>query len=169
MQVILFQNIEKLGMQGDVVNVANGYFRNYLGPRGIAVEATEATLRRLEMKRKKLKAEAEQQLNEAETIAQRLAAVELNFVEKATDKERLFGSISAGDIAEKLTEAGYAVERRQVALPEPIKTVGAHKVKIKLHSHVMTEIKVVVEAEGAAETTATEAPGVSSAAEDTQA
>lgn len=149
MQVILFQNIAKLGMQGDVVNVANGYFRNYLGPSQIAVEATPGNLRRLEAKCKKLKVEAEKQVKAAEDIGSRLADIPILFVMKATkDGEKLFGSVHDRDIAAKLTEAGFECERRQVLLSESIKTVGTHTVKIRLHTHVTANVTVTVEPEG---------------------
>lgn len=146
MQVILFQNVERLGMQGDVVNVASGYFRNYLGPRGIAIEASPNTLARLEAKRVKMRAEAERQVGEASAIAKQLKDVQLKYVMKATpDGARLFGSVSALDIAEKLHELGFTtIERRQVALHEPIKTVGTYTVKIKLIGNVDAAISVAV-------------------------
>lgn len=151
MQVILFQNVERLGMQGDVVNVAAGYFRNYLGPRGIAVEASQSTLTRLEAKRAKMRAEAERQIGEADAIARQLKDVQLKYVMKTTpDGTRLFGSVSAGDIADKLQGLGFkTIERRQVALHEPIKSVGAHTVKIKLLGSVESHVTVNVAAENA--------------------
>lgn len=151
MQVILFQNVERLGMQGDVVNVAAGYFRNYLGPRGIAVEASQGTLTRLEAKRAKMRAEAERQIGEAGAIARQLKDVQLKYVMKTTpDGTRLFGSVSAGDIADKLQAMGFkTVERRQIALHEPIKAVGAHTVKVKLLGSVESHVTVHVEAENA--------------------
>ena len=148
MQVILFENIDKLGMQGDVVNVAKGYFRNFLGPRGIAVEASEANLKRLTMKRKKLMAEAEKQRDAARALADRISAAEVSFTMKSPDGKKLFGSVHDHDIIAQLTEQGFQIERRQVALPEPIKTVGVHEVRIKLVGHVEAPVKVQVTAEG---------------------
>ena len=98
MQVILFENIDRLGMKGDVVNVANGYYRNYLGPRSMAVEATPANLKRLEAKRRQLQAEAEKQRQEAEGFARQLAQAPIKFVRKSPDGEKLFGSVSAHEI-----------------------------------------------------------------------
>lgn len=149
MQVILFKNVERLGMQGDVVNVASGYFRNYLGPRGIAIEASESTLSRLEVKRKKMRAEAERQVGEASALAKQLKEVALKFVMKTTpDGSRLFGSVSAADIAEKLVALGYnTIERRQISLHEPIKNVGTQAVKIKMLGGVEAQVAVTVEAE----------------------
>ncbi|HOE96179.1 MAG TPA: 50S ribosomal protein L9 [Candidatus Sumerlaeota bacterium] len=147
MQVILFRSIDKLGMQGDVVNVANGYFRNYLGPRGLAVEASEATLRRLEAKRKKLQLEAEKDRTDAESVAERLAGVRLHFTMKTIDGKKLFGSVTAQNILEQLNEQGYAFERRQITLHEPLKTTGEHDVRIKLVGHIEGHIKVQIDAE----------------------
>ena len=151
MQVILFQNIAKLGMQGDVVNVANGYFRNYLGPRRIAVEATPGNLRRHEFARKKLQAEAEKQIKAAQDVGTRVAQIPIRFVMKATeDGMKLFGSVHDRDIVAKLVEAGFECERRQIIMSEAIKTVGVHTVKIRLHTHVTADVTVTVEAEGGA-------------------
>lgn len=168
MQVILFQNIEKLGMQGDVVNVANGYYRNFLGPRGIAIEATQGNLKRLEIKRKRLQEEAARQINAAEGVAEQLRKIELVFVMRANEEKRLFGSIQDHDIYEKLVELGFSnLERRQIALAEPIKTLGKHKVKVRLHSHVAADIKVTIQPEGQDEAAEAEAAPEAAPAEDT--
>ena len=156
MQVILFENIERLGMQGEVVTVAPGYFRNYLGPRGVAVEATPHALARLELKRKKLQAAAEIQLASARTLSDRLKDAEVRFVLKATDGNKLFGSVSAAEIVEKLAAQGFEIERRQVALKEPIKTTGRHDVRIRMVGQVEAHVKIFIEAEGAAEALAAE-------------
>jgi large subunit ribosomal protein L9 len=151
MQVILFENIERLGMQGDVVNVAPGYYRNYLGPRGVAVEATARALSRLELKRKKLQAEAEKQLAGARDLSSRLNDVVLKFVMKATDGTKLFGSVSASEIVEQLKLQGHEVERRQIQLKDPIKLTGKYDIKVRMVGSVEAHVKVIVEAEGAAE------------------
>lgn len=148
MQVILFQPIEKLGLQGDVVNVAPGYYRNYLGPRGIAIEATAGNLKRLELKRKKLKAEAEKQVAGAREFAGRLNGTALEFIMKATSGNRLFGSIHDHEIAEELKKQGFDISRRQVLLSEPLKTVGKHDVKIRLLGNVEAHIFVTITPEG---------------------
>lgn len=147
MEVILFETVEKLGMQGEVVNVASGYFRNYLGPHNIAVEATPGNLKRLEIKRRRLQEEAEKQVGEAEKLAERLAEQDLTFVMKATEKDKLFGSVHDHEIAERLRELGFSVERRQVLLPDPIKTVGDHKVQVQLVGTVAAQVTVQVKSE----------------------
>jgi large subunit ribosomal protein L9 len=149
MQVILFRNIEKLGMQGDVVNVAPGYFRNYLGPHGVAVEATPTVLKRLEIKRKRLKEEAQKQVSAASELAKQLSKVELTFTMKSPDGMKLFGSLQDHQIHEQLVAQGFSIERRQVLLRESIKTIGSHPVKVRLIGNVEAQIKVVVKAEGA--------------------
>ena len=167
MQVILFKNIERLGMQGDVVNVAAGYFRNYLGPRGIAIEASANTLARLEIKRQKMRAEAERQIGEADVLARQLKDVQIKYVMKtAPDGQRLFGSVGALDIVEKLAALGFTtIERRQIALHEPIKNVGAHAVKIKMLGSVEAHVTVIVEAENAPPAEPVRAPKAAKAAE----
>jgi large subunit ribosomal protein L9 len=147
MQVILFQNIEKLGMQGDIVNVANGYYRNYLGPRGAALEATAGNLKRLEVKRHKLQAEAEKQVQEAEAFSKQLAAAKIHFVMKAHDGDKLFGSVHDHEILEQLVAQGFNLERRQILLREPIKTTGTHTVRVRLVGQVDAFVHVTVEPE----------------------
>jgi len=151
MQVILFENIDRLGMQGDVVNVANGYYRNFLGPRNLAVEASASNLKRLEAKRRKLKGEADKQRQEADGFSRQLAAARLHFVRKSSDGEKLFGSVHDHEIHEQLVEQGFNLDRRQILLREPLKTTGTHTVKIRLIGHLEAQVKVVIEAEAMAE------------------
>src|SRR5690349_1306183 len=126
MQIILFDNIDRLGMKGDVVNVANGYYRNYLAPRNLALEANAANLKRLEAKRRKLKAEAEKQKQDASSVGKRLAEARVHFVRKSPDGEKLFGSVHDHEIIQQLAEQGFTIERRQLVMKEPFKTVGVH-------------------------------------------
>lgn len=147
MQVILFENIDKLGMQGEVVNVADGFYRNFLGPQAKAVEATGHNLRRLEAKRKKLQVEAERQLGDARTVAARLEEVSLTYVRRAADNGKLYGSVQAHEIIESLTELGFAIERRQIVLKDALKTTGDHPVRIRVIGNVEATVKVLVEAE----------------------
>lgn len=171
MQVILFKNVERLGMQGDVVNVATGFFRNYLGPRGIAIEATATVLSRMEIKRAKMRAEAERQIGEADSIAKQLKDVQIKYVMKTTpDGNRLFGSVSAADIAEKLQGLGFkTIEKRQVALHEPIKNVGSHSVKLKLLGSVEASVTVIVDTDTPAPAEPPRAPKAAKPAEEPQA
>ena len=146
MQVIIFKNIDGLGMQGDVVNVKPGHFRNYLSPYGFAVEASASNLKRLEAKRNKLRAEAEKQRQAARAYADRLAESQVKFILKSPDGTKLFGSVHNHEIADQLVAQGYEIEKRQV-LGEPLKTVGEHKVRIRLTGGVDATITVVIEAE----------------------
>jgi large subunit ribosomal protein L9 len=147
MQVILRDRLENLGNAGDVVDVKAGYARNYLIPKGLAYEATTANVRRIEAER------AAQSRRDAETVSearQRAAALEgvsLTFHARAGQEGKLFGSITSGDIADKLAEQGITIERRQIELDEPIKSLGVTSVPIRLHPQVRPEIKVWIIAE----------------------
>ena len=157
MQVILFEHVDKLGMQGDVVNVANGHFRNYLGPHSIAVEATAVNLKRHESKRKKLQLEAERQRGVAEELATQISTIEMEFERRASENDRLYGSVQDHEILEVINSKGFTLERRQIIMREPLKEVGVFAIKIRLIGDVMAEVKVTVIAEGAAERAAEEA------------
>jgi large subunit ribosomal protein L9 len=144
MQVILREEIEKLGRRGEVVNVAPGYARNYLLPKRLAVEATEANKKIVEQeKQAHLRREAKA-IADAQELAKMLASVELTIAQKAGENDQLFGSVTANDIAVALEKQGYTIERRRVHLEEPIKTLGDFKVTLRLHRDVSTEIPVHV-------------------------
>ena len=144
MQVILKERLENLGDAGEVVSVKPGYARNFLIPKGFAYEATDANVRRLERERSRIVKEAAAQLEEAKARAASLEDVSVTFNARAAEEGRLFGSITTGDIAEKLAEQGIEVDRRQVLLDEPIKELGVFPVAIRLHADVRPEIKVWV-------------------------
>ncbi|MCL6506168.1 MAG: 50S ribosomal protein L9 [Bryobacteraceae bacterium] len=144
MQVILRQNIEKLGHRGDIVNVADGYARNYLLPRRLAVPATEANKKIVEQERQAhLRREARER-GEAEELARLLAGVTVTIPQKAGEHDQLFGSVTAKDIAEALQKQNYVVDRRKIQLEEPIKQLGEYKVPVRLHKDVTAEILVQV-------------------------
>ena len=147
MQVILRDRIENLGNAGDVVEVKPGYGRNYLIPRGLAYEATQANVRRLEAERAKQSRREAETLDEARQRAATIEAVSLTFHARAGQEGKLFGSITSGDIADKLAEQGITIERRQIELDEPIKTLGGTSVPVRLHPQVRPEIKVWIIAE----------------------
>jgi large subunit ribosomal protein L9 len=163
MQVILFKTVEQLGMQGSVVNVAAGYYRNFLGPMGMAIEATAGNLRQSEMKRKRLQTEAEKQVADAQGHAKRLADVKLEFVEKANNEGRMFGAIHVREISDALKAQGFEIERRQVLLKEPIKMVGAHSVRVRLLQHVEATVAVTIKADMTAEQAEEEKPAAAPA------
>lgn len=147
MEVILREDVEKVGARGTLVKVANGYARNYLLPKRLAVAATESNKKIVEQEREAhLRREAKLQ-SEAEGLAQLLSSVVLTFKRRVGENDQLFGSVTAKDIADALEAQKYHVERRRVLLDEPIHTLGEHTVNVRLHREVTTPIKVVVESE----------------------
>jgi len=149
MEVILREDIEKLGTRGQVVKVADGFARNFLLPRRLAVPATEANRKIVEQERQAaLRREAKEKAA-AEELAKMLAGVTLTTVQKAGEADQLFGSVTAKDIAEMLEKQGYTIDRKKIVLDHPIKTLGEHKVTLKLHREVSVEIPVVVNKEEA--------------------
>lgn len=147
MQVILRDRIENLGNAGDVVDVKPGYGRNYLIPKGLAYEASPANVRRMEAERAAQGRKEAETLGEARQQASAIEGVSLTFNARAGQEGKLFGSITSGDIADKLAEQGIQIDRRQIELDEPIKSLGVHSVPVRLHSQVRPEIKVWVIAE----------------------
>jgi large subunit ribosomal protein L9 len=145
-KVILRKNIDTLGAEGEIVNVRPGYARNYLLPNGLAYEATSANVRQLEEERRRLEQRARRDYLEARRRATQLEGVSLTFHAKAGEESKLFGSITSGDIADRLSEHGldFALDRRQIELEDPIKALGVYSVPIRLHSEVKPEIKVWV-------------------------
>jgi large subunit ribosomal protein L9 len=147
MKVILVQDVEKLGEIGDVVNVADGYGRNFLIPRGLAVAATAKNKRQLEHEQRLREHRVAQAKKAAEGVAQTLQEAACHFTRKAGEEGRLFGSVTAIDIAEKLKEAGIAIDRRQIQLEQPIKSLGEFTVPVRLRSDVSAMLKISVAAE----------------------
>lgn len=147
MQVILRDKIENLGNAGDVVEVKPGYGRNYLIPKGLAYEATQANVRRLEAERAAQGRRDAETLNEARQRAASIEGVSLTFHARAGQEGKLFGSITSADIADKLAEQGVQIDRRTIELDEPIKALGVTSVPVRLHPQVRPEIKVWVIAE----------------------
>ena len=147
MEVILLENIEKLGSRGQVVKVADGYGRNYLLPKNLAVAATSQNRKRMEQQRVRfLKLEAKEK-GDAEDLAKLLLGVSVTLTRKSGEKGTLFGSVTAIDIAEKLAAQGYNIDRHKIALDSPLKILGEYEVPIKLHREVTAFIKVRVEGE----------------------
>lgn len=144
MEVILREDVTHLGKAGEIVAVKDGYARNYLIPRGLAYLATAGNKRRIEVERQQRDARLATQRAEATTVAERLAAVSLTFTVRTGEGEKLFGSITAADIAEKLKEQGFAVDKRRIELNEPIKMVGIYKVPVRLEAGVAGEVRVWV-------------------------
>lgn len=147
MQIILQEDVEKLGNRGQVVEVAEGYARNFLLPRKLALEASAGNLKRLEKMRAVFaKKEAVEQAD-AQKLAEMLAGVTLEFTRRAGENDQLFGSVTNADVSEGLAAQGYTVDKRKVVLPDPIKTVGEFEVPLKLHREVSANVKVVVKKE----------------------
>jgi len=144
MDVILRQAVENLGHPGDLVKVSQGYARNFLLPRGIAVEATEGNKRRIAQEKVRLEAAEAQRRQTASDYAVTLGQVSLTFAARVGEEGKLFGSVTAADIAQQLEAQGIQVEKRQIDLHEPIKALGVYRIPIKLHADVKPEIKVWV-------------------------
>jgi large subunit ribosomal protein L9 len=144
MEVILREDIEKLGNRGQVVNVASGYARNYLLPKRLAVPATDANRKIVEQERQAhLRREAKQK-GEAEDLAKLVNGVTIKLARKAGENDQLFGSVSAHDVADALAAQNYSIDRRKVILEEPIKQLGEFKVPVRLHREVTAEVTVQV-------------------------
>ncbi len=145
MEVILRQAVDNLGHPGDIVEVSSGYARNFLLPRGVAFEATPGNNKRIAQEKERLEAAENARRAAAQTIADRLAEVSLTFSAKVGEEGKLFGSVTATDIAHQLETQGFTeVEKRMIDLHEPIKALGVYKVAIRLHADVKPEIKVWV-------------------------
>lgn len=144
MEVILRQAVENLGKPGDVVKVSNGYARNFLLPRGVAFEATPGNLKRIAQEKERLEAAENERRNTAQSLAERLEQVSLTFSARVGEEGKLFGSVTAADIAHQLEQQGFAIEKRQIDLHEPLKTLGVFRVPVRLHADVKPEIKVWV-------------------------
>lgn len=147
MKVILREDVEKLGKAGEVVKVADGFGRNFLLPRRLAVPANVRNLKSLEHDRRVIEARVKKTRKTAESLATRLSSVSLTIPAKAGEEGKLFGAITSRDIAEALGKAGVPVDRKTVLLPDPIKQLGDYKVKIKAGGDLAPEISVSVVAE----------------------
>ena len=144
MEVVLMERIEKLGIMGDVVTVKDGFARNYLLPQGKALRATKANLESFELQRAQLEARNLEQRKEAEAVAARMEDISIIVVRQASESDHLYGSVAVRDIAQELTDQGYAVDRKQVALDAPIKMIGLFDVRVVLHPEVDVTIQVNV-------------------------
>lgn len=147
MEVILREDVKSLGKAGELVKVKPGYARNFLLPRGLAYEATEGNRKRILAESKARLARMAEEKQSAEAFARTLAGVAVSLTRKAGEGERLFGSITAQDIADALAARGHAVDKRKIELEHPIKTVGQHTVPVRLHHDVTADVQVTVVAE----------------------
>jgi large subunit ribosomal protein L9 len=147
MQIILQEDVEKLGHRGDVVTVKPGYARNFLLPQKLAVEATAGNLKAIERIRTSLAKRTATELEAAQKQAELLNGVALKFARKTGENDQMFGSVTSADIAEALAAQGFKIDKRQVQLGESLKTIGEFPVTIKVFRDVIAQIKVTVEKE----------------------
>ena len=148
MEIILRDHVENLGKRGEIVKVADGYARNYLLPRKLALPATDANRKWVERERKIAEARDQEERGAAEAIATRLNALELTISRKTGENDQLYGSVTNGDIAELLAAKGFEIDRRKILLPDPIKALGENTVPVKLHRDVTANVRVTVAKEG---------------------
>jgi large subunit ribosomal protein L9 len=147
MQIILQEDVEKLGNRGQLVDVAEGYARNFLLPRKLALEATPGNLKRLEKMRAVFAKKEATEKESAQVLAELLGTVTVTLSRKAGENDQLFGSVTSSDISDALAAQGYTVEKRKIVLTDPIKTVGEYDVPVKLHREVSANVKVKVQKE----------------------
>ena len=144
MEVILKEDVAKLGHRGDVVKVAEGYGRNFLLPKKLAVEATTANKSVIEQMKAAAVRRSAREKGDAESLAKQFDGVNLHFVRKAGEHDHLFGSVTSSDIAHELEARGFNLDRRKIQLDEPLKALGEFTVDIKLHRDVVTSVKVTI-------------------------
>jgi large subunit ribosomal protein L9 len=147
MEVILREDVDKVGNRGSLVKVADGYARNFLLPKRLAVPATEANKKIIEQERQAYLRREAKAKGDAEQLGEIMSGVVLTFRQKVGENNQLFGSVTAKDIADALEAQKYHIERRRVELEAPIRTVGEHDVRLRLHRDVTIPIKVIVEPE----------------------
>ena len=147
MEVILKEDVAKLGSRGDVVKVAEGFGRNYLLPRKLAIEASHGNKAVIEQMKAATVRRTAKEKSSAEALATQLEGVSVSFQRKTGEHDQLFGSVTSGDIADALAKKGFELDRRKIQVHEPLKTVGEFTVPIKLHKDVTAHLKVVIEKE----------------------
>lgn len=140
MEIILLERVEKLGQMGDVVNVKPGFARNYLLPKNKARRATKANIAQFDTQRTQFEAANLQKKDEAESIGTRLDGLSIVLVRQASDSDQLYGSVTTRDISAQISEAGFTIDKNQVQLDQPIKTVGLHSVTVRLHPEVFVSV-----------------------------
>ena len=148
MEVILREHIDNLGRRGDLVKVADGYARNYLLPRKLALLATDGNKKVIEREKVKFDAKEAEEQKVAQAVADRLATVEIEITRKVGETDALFGSVTNADVADALAAKGFEIDRRKIQLHEPIKKLGEFKVPVKLHRDVIVTLTVKVVGEG---------------------
>ena len=152
MKVILREDMDSLGFEGDVVDVTKGYGRNYLIPKGLALEANKQNMQLIEMQRKKIEVKRVKAKDDAERVKERMADVVITIRQKAGEEDKLYGSVTTMDIAACLEEKGVAIDRKKLILDKPIKALGEYDIPVKLHPEVTGTVKVIVKPEEQPET-----------------
>ena len=147
-EVILKEHVEHLGQRGEIVKVADGYARNFLFPRKLALAVTAENKRQIERERAKAEARDAEEAQIAQALATRLEAIEIAIARRVGENDTLYGSVTSADIAEALAARELSVDRRRIQLPEPLKSLGDHVVPVKLHRDVTADVKVKVVAAG---------------------
>ncbi len=147
MRIILKQDFESIGFEGDTVDIARGYARNYLIPKGIAAEATHANLKALEMRKDKIMTRRMKDKEEAERVKEKISQLTVGIRQKAGAEGKLYGSVTTRDIAQGLEKEGVVVDRKKISMDEPIRALGEFDVAIRLYPEVIATIKVIVEQE----------------------
>lgn len=151
MEVILKEDVAKLGSRGDVVKVAEGYGRNYLLPKKLAIEASAANKKVIEQMKAAAVRRHQREKSDAEALAKQFEGVTITFQRRAGEHDQLFGSVTNSEIAEALAKKGHEIDRRKIELDQPIKTLGEFTVPIRLHREVIVKVKAIVEKEAVAE------------------
>jgi large subunit ribosomal protein L9 len=147
MQIILQEDVEKLGTRGQVVEVKAGYARNFLLPRKLALEATAGNMKRIEKMRAVFAKKEAVEKGDAQKLSELVGAVSLEITRKAGENDQLFGSVTNADIAEALAAQGFTIDKKKIVLTEPIKVIGEYEVPLKLHREVITNVKLAVKKE----------------------
>lgn len=147
MKIILVQDFESLGFEGDIVDVARGYARNYLIPKGVAIEASNSSSKTMELRKDKIIDKRMKDKEAAERAGEKISQVTITIRQKVGEEGRLYGSVTSRDIARELESEGIMVDRRKIVIDEAIRTLGEFEVAVKLHPEVSAKIRVVVESE----------------------
>lgn len=145
MEVILREYVDNLGQRGEIVKVADGYGRNYLLPRKLALPVTKGNKQHIERERHIVEAREAEDKSQAEAVASKLAVVEVVLARRVGDTEQLYGSVTATDIANVLKDKGFEIDKRKLVLPEPLKTLGEHTIRLRLHREVDVSLKVQID------------------------
>ncbi len=147
MKIILKEDVESLGHMGDAIKVSDGYARNYLIPKGLAIEASSKNIKGLDHEKRIIAKKTEKQREKAESLVEALGNITCTISRKVGEQDKLFGSVTSKDIEENLRNQGIAIERKNIVIEEPIKKLGEFTVKVKVHPGIHGEVKVIVVSE----------------------